>query len=923
MTDEIIGRAGELAELDVFLDGIETEARGLVFEGEPGIGKTRLWRAGVEAATERGHTVLVARPAAAEAQLPFAALGDLLGGALDSALPTLPPPQRKALESALLLDENAGPVDQRAIGLGCLGVVRAAAAARPVVVAVDDLHWVDPVSARALDFVLRRLGPERVGFLAARRPVETAAGLLLPERALREEHMAVARVGPLTLGGIFELLRSRLGMTLPRPTLRQVHEASGGNPFYALEFGRALRRRGPPSQAGAADLPVPPSLQDLVRERLAQLDAGVLRVLGAVALLPEAAVPVVQAACAGADRALDAATTDGVVEIDGARIRFTHPLLATGVLSLLDRHDRRALHARLAESVHDRLDAARHRGLAAERPDASLAADLDDAATRAVARGAADLAVELGTLAIDLTPADQADVRNRRRLAAALYRYRTGAIAQMREDLEALIAELPPGRERALALRWLAVSRDDDFDAAVELCEQARAEAGDDLELRYEIESFLPIVWIVRGDVASAARHARAAFAAAEELGDESRLTVAIALHGLLETWLGHAPVELLERGVELERGLGVAPDYYGSPTVSRARRLLYVGRLDEARGDFESTLRTALERGDEPSQVGCHLALSELECRAGNWEAADAHALAGYELTERQGTRQSEAALLYARALVDAHRGLVDEARAEAVRAAEQSARVKSGLFRMLSLSVLGFLELSLGNVAAANAHLADLPALLDESGYREPGVCPCFPNAIEAAIGVHDLERARRLTHDFERQARAADNAWALAASRRCEGLVLAGAGDIDEALAALHDSVRMHGSLPLPFELARTQLAQGGLERRMSHKRAARESLEQALAVFEALGAPLWAAKARSEIARIGGRAVPRRGELTETERLIADLVAAGRTNSEVATELSLSTRTVQWNLTKIYRKLGVRSRTELAASLSPGA
>ena len=923
MSDEIVGRGDELAGLDEFLRAVPVHSCGLVLEGEAGIGKTRLWHAGVEAAEDRGHAVLVARPVAAEAQMPFTTLGDLLEGVLPDLLRTLPAPQRRALECALLMTESGEPVDQRALGLGVLGVLRAAAGARPVVLAVDDLHWVDSASAQALDFALRRLREEPVGLLAARRPPGVEDAALVPERAFAEDAVSIARVGPLTLGAIYELLRSRLGMTLPRPTLRHVHETSGGNPFYALEFGRALQRRGQPLRMDAAELPIPPSLQELVRERLAQLDAGVLEVVGTIALLPEATVPVVKAAWpdADTDAALDAAVADGVVETDGTRLRFTHPLLAAGMLSLLDRRERQALHARLAQSAHDQLDRVRHRAIAAGRPDAGLAADLDAAAAQALARGSADLAVELGTLAVDLTPADEPEQRNRRRLEMAVYRYRTGAVAQMREDLEVLCAELPAGRQRALALRWLAVSRDDDFEAAVQICERARDEAGDDLELLYEIDSFLPIMWIVRGDVRAAATHSAAALAAAESIGDDTRLAVAIAIHGLLGTWLGNAPVELVERGVEVELGLDRPPDFYGSPTVTRARRALYVGRLAEARRDFEWSLRIALERGDEPSQIGAHLALSEVACRAGDWDAAAEHGRAGHELAEQQGAAQGEAGMLYVRALVDAHRGRVAEARDGATRAMERSETVKSGLFRMQSESVLGFLELSLGDVEAADARLASLPELLSRAGYREPGVCPCLPNAVDAALGMHDLERADRLTGELEELARAADNAWAIAAASRCRGLVLAAAGDVDAARARLESSVREHRALPMPFELARSLLALGVVERRASHKRAARDALEEALALFEELGAPLWADKARSELSRIGGRAVPHGGALTETERLIADLVALGRTNSEVAAELSLSARTVQWNLTKIYRKLGVRSRTELAVTRGP--
>jgi DNA-binding CsgD family transcriptional regulator len=204
---------------------------------------------------------------------------------------------------------------------------------------------------------------------------------------------------------------------------------------------------------------------------------------------------------------------------------------------------------------------------------------------------------------------------------------------------------------------------------------------------------------------------------------------------------------------------------------------------------------------------------------------------------------------------------------------------------------------------------------------GLGEPGVLRYIPDEVEALIELGEFERARALVDAFEERGRALDRVWALATGARSRALLLAAGGDLAGAHAALERALEAHERLPQPFERGRTLLALGTVRRRSGQKRAARETLEQALRIFEHLGARLWAERTRGELRRIGGRAVSG-GQLSETEERIVALVCAGQTNQQVARALSLSVKTVAWNLSKVYRKLGVRSRTELTARASAG-
>jgi hypothetical protein len=330
MAREILGRDEELGLLNAFLDGTDRGVRGLVLEGEAGVGKSTLWAAGLASAEQRGFQVL-SRPAEAERGLPHVVLADLLEGVVEKVLPTLSAPRRRALEGALLMDRAPEyELDPRALAVAVRTCFQMLAEKRPLVLAVDDTQWVDASCASALAFALRRLRSERILLLFARRLDECGEGPAV-EEALEPDAVERLRVGPLSIGAIHTLLQRRLGRPFARPTLRRLHEISGGNPFYALELARGLD-----SASATVDslepFPVPERLERLVGARLAGLRGATHEALLLIAAHGRPSTALLDAAGINLN-ALEPAFAAQVVELSTDEVRFTHPLLA----SVLDR----------------------------------------------------------------------------------------------------------------------------------------------------------------------------------------------------------------------------------------------------------------------------------------------------------------------------------------------------------------------------------------------------------------------------------------------------------------------------------------------------------------------------------------------------------------------------------------------------------
>jgi DNA-binding CsgD family transcriptional regulator len=908
---DIVGRHDELAVVSRFLRD-DFGAVALTIEGEAGIGKTTLWRTGVAMAQERSYTVLSCRPSAAEVRLSYAALGDLLVDVLPDALPRLPEPQRHALAVSLALEEP-GPraPDRRVIALALLSVLSTVARDGPVLVAIDDVQWLDRPSAAVLEFVGRRLegGPVKV-LLAERREAAADASPLV--QAFPEEMRAKLVVGPLALGALHRIITSRLGVSLPRPSLVRVHEITAGNPFYALEIAKPLSD----GSIGYDDpLPVPATLLDLVARRLAGLPRRMRAVLEVVAMLSDPTVTIVEAALPSQDTRLtvDRGISAGLLERRGDRIRFTHPLLAVAVARELDPARRRRLHRKLAQLLSDPEERARHLALAATGPSDEAAQALDVAAQHAAARGSPTTAFELADLAVALTPPNRPAETHRRRIASAVHRIPAGDKVGARRTLEQLIDELPAGGRRAEALFHVSRTRLDDVDAQRRLAAQALQEASDEA-LRIRILQQLSNSSLLVGDMAAALAHARAAFEAAEVIGDDWLFASSAAQLGVLETFDGDVTPGLLERAVEIEPNTDYLAPKYQSPTLALGHRLQFQGtRLDTARELLLRADTSARAHGDHGSRPWLHLA--ELEIAAGEWERATAYAVEGYEIMEQYDAPQAQSALLYAWALARTYLGDVEQARALAERGLALARSTKSVNHEINNMRVLGFLDLSLGDAEAAAAHLLPVVSRSAAMRYGRAGVARRLPDAVDALIMGGQLGHARRLLEQLELLARELEFPAVKAAALRSRGLLRAAEGDPLGALEPLERALELDERSPLPFERGRTLLALGETRRRAGRKRAAREALHSAVAIFDQLGARLWAARARAELGRISGRAETS-DALTGTQARIAELVAAGRTNREVAAALFVSERTVEGHLTRIYDKLGVRSRAELA-------
>src|SRR4051794_25746323 len=504
MSAEVIGRTGERESLDRFLEALADGPAVLVLEGPPGIGKTALLRATVEAAQGGGAEVLSCAAGVSETRLAYAGLADLLRRVDPDLLDRLPDPQRDALDAALLRSGTVAQVDRRAVATAVLSVIEALAEDGVVVIAIDDAHWLDGSTAHVIDFCARRF-PGSVGLLLSQRVGETSwvSGLA---RFRPTEVFEILPVGPLAAGDLQRVLRARLPKALDRNTVARVNKASGGNPFYALELARGLPAGAPPSPT----LPLPATLDEVVSSHIARLEPGVEEVLLAIASLADPTVESLERALgAEAVDRLDAAEEIGVVELRGSKVRFTHPLLAGGVYARATTSRRRDMHRRLSEAVPDVEERARHLAYAG-MPGAIDA--LDEAARHVAARGAPDAAADLLELALGLGAGNDVRVR------AAEHHFDAGAPKRARALLEEAVAMLPPGHGKARALILLAEVRyrDDSFPAAHELLEQAHAEAAGDAQLSVMIDVRIAFVMFGLGRVADAGAPSQAALRRAQ-----------------------------------------------------------------------------------------------------------------------------------------------------------------------------------------------------------------------------------------------------------------------------------------------------------------------------------------------------------------------------------------------------------------------
>ncbi|HYN98183.1 MAG TPA: helix-turn-helix transcriptional regulator, partial [Actinomycetota bacterium] len=658
-----------------------------------------------------------------------------------------------------------------------------------------------------------------------------------------------------------------------------------------------------------------------VRGRLLELSDAGTRALLTVAATSSPDLRMVRAVLGDdAEIGIADACAAGTIEVDGDRLRSAHPLIGATAYLELSPDERRKLHSRLAGAVDEPEQQARHLALAAEGPADEGAAALEAAAGAAARRGAPGTAAELAEQAARLTGPDAASDRHRRSVLAGYHHLRSANFPRAKTLLEEVVNDAPVGIDRANARCLLGeviylLGRTPE---AITLFEQALGEAGGDPWVSSHIEMDLAMTGFQLIDFRSSQRHSHAGLEHAERSGVESRIAQALGVAIFNDCLVGEGVDEtLVQRALALEDFDAPTMIWVG-PTFVAPMLWMWSGQIDRARAGFQRMLQMLLDRGQDASICLMGIYITRAVCWAGDMDSAEQYAQASRLASEHSGWAAGRAFAAAAGAMVDCLAGRSADARAK-IQEASVLFGTQSPVRTLWMMSCLGALELSLGDYAATDQVLAPYLPLVERSGVGEPGVVAFVADEAEALIGLNRGDEAEPLIDWLAQRGKALDRAWALAAAARCRALKLGSEGRRMEAMEAAGDALSKHELVPMPIEQARTLLVKGRLHRRNKEKAAAKECLEEALAIFQGAGALAWADRAREELERVGLR--PRApGELTPTEARVADLAAAGLSTKAIAAEAFLTPKSVEGVLTRVYRKLGVTSRAQLASKLA---
>jgi len=900
----VVSRPLEFRAVTEFLRSASQQPSGLVIEGEPGIGKTTLWLSALEEARGRGYQVFSARVGQAESVLAYAAVADLLRDIDDSVLAELSDVQRVAVDRVLLRASSEDhTTDQHVVAAAFAAVFDRLVTDSPVLIAIDDLQWLDRSSKDVLAFAARRF-KGGIGLLVTERSDAEGGSSVTWLHLSTPDRIERVRIGPLSIGGLHMLISSRLGRSLPRPTMVRIAETSGGNPFFALELARAID-----IESSQVKSKLPSSLSELMRLRIGQLDRDARKLLLAAASVADPTVELLAQVTGAPVESLGDAEAKGIIGIEGNQVRFAHPLLAQSVYTDATAAERRAMHRSLAQTVRVPELRARHMALAASSADPETLNALDIAAEAAAARGAPAAAAELAELAIHLG-GDHPE----RLIHAAQHHFNAGDPQRARALLEETVHRLPSGPLRGSALNLLAGVHlyDDNWTEAVAVLERALDDAEDSPALLVQTLIVLAFGQRMISKFDDSLASAQKAVTNAEQLGDPALISRALAMSVQLNFMYGNGVDELsLRRAVDLED-----PDIDGhtafSASMVEGLVLAWTGRLDEAGARMQALHRRCTERGAENDFTAVASCAALVEIWRGNFAEAARRADEANERAEQGGG--SLAIALSMRSMVAAYLGREDDSRSDARAVLDTADRTASPRLAEWPVMTLGFLEVSIGNHAEALAVMQPMQRTFESIPGTEIMTATFIPDAVEAMIALGRGGEAEPLIAALERNGRRLDRPWMLATGARCRSMLLAAKGDVEAAARKAQEAMAEHERLPMPFERARTQLLVGQLQRRQRQKERSRATLREALQSFEAMGAQLWAGRVRSELAR--AEVVPTRDlALTPSERRVAELAASGMTNKDVAAALFISPKTVESNLGRIYRKLGINSRAEL--------
>jgi len=906
----LLGRNEERLALDRLLaQALDGRSGALALVGEPGIGKTALLDHAAERA--QGMRVLRARGVESEAVIPFAGLSELLHPLL-GALDRIPPPQARALAGALALGPaRAG--DRFAVGAATLSLLSASAEEEPLVLLVDDAHWLDRPSAETLLFAARRLLADPIAIVLSAREGQPSL--------LNGADLRTLRVAGLDRSHAAELLSS---MGVADAAVARLYGATGGNPLALRELASA--DTDPAGVPGALPIPISTSIGTSFLARFGGLPESTRRMLVLVAASDVRTLAVL--ARAAADIGLDvsdlaAAEQAGLVTIGPGEVEFSHPLARTAMYADASAQERREAHAALAGALPDRDSDRRawHMAAASAGPDDQASDALEQAGVRAHERSAYAVAAAAFERAAGLASLD--DARDRLLLAAADAAWLAG-------DAQRALALLD--RAQAYLPAPIVAARIDYLRGRIAM------RCG-------PVEDGYPLV-----------------VGAARQIADtDPELAVAMlaqAVHGCLYTCDTPAMIAAAEFAVELAgrqesyrakflatmaQGIALVADGQGEAGAASARRAVEIlERSEELREDPEllvwaafgplwlreaGTGRRLIEQASERVRVQAALGslpyllhlLARDQATTDRWSAAEASYDEAIRLGRETGQRVEVAAALAGLAWLEARQGRADRCREHAAEAMKMCDELGLGLFGVWAIQALGDLELGLGRPAAAIEHHLTQAQALRSSGIADVDLSPA-PELVEALLRLGRHEQAAALAVDFAAQAVAKGQSWALARAARCRGL-LADTGEME----FFEEALELHGRTPDAFETARTHLAYGACLRRARKRVLAREQLRSAIEIFERLGAQPWFEQARAELAATGETAHSRKAstldDLTPQELRIARLLCEGKTTREVAAAIFVSPKTVEYHLGHVYRKLGIHSREELLAAFGP--
>lgn len=878
--------------------------------GPAGIGKSTVLDAVAHAAAGESR-VLRAAAAEAEAELPYLALVDLFGAAIAEVGAGLPNQLRAALDAALLRSAApATPHDQLAVRLAVLEVLRLLAARQPVLVVLDDVQWVDEPSAGVLAFVARRLEGVAVEVLAAERVPDGESPTL---SALCPEPCTELALTPLPDTDIAELLRARFRDALPYGALARASAASGGNPLYAVELGRLLTRAEAPRTA-LDPLPVPGRLRQLLADRLAALpeaSAAALLVAASAARPTRALV----ARIANQPHGLVAAEAAGVVATDaGGAVRFTHPMLREMVYADAPAALRRSVHERLAEVADDPVERARHLALARPSPDAGLATALVEAASVARQRGAPDSAADLARLAADRTPPEQPGLAAERRLIAATHAYSAGrpdaaaayALAALRD------ADQPSTRVRARLL--LVDVAEQDQSGVGPLLDAATADAGGDPTLLARVHLFRALKEFADGNLATSLAELELAELAADTCGDLDTAVEVLCWRGSVEARLtGRSVDDIFERAWQLTAGLPLSMSVVTARHRGATIKLLQ-GEVGEAVRRIDA-LRSTVERSGTVRHLASVLVqATQILGRAGR--CADAVATGRECLKLYRDTVTTIGPGLVVAADAELNGGDPEQAAAYALEAVQASIAVGDDDFLRIAYALIGQGHVQRGEPAAAVDPMRRAYAIEQRVGQRDPAIVPWHADFVEALVAVGARAEAAEVLDEVSGHAKRLGRSVVELSLARAQAALTAAEDGPRPAAEELSTVLRRWAGHPYPVEEARAWHALAVLQRRAHRRGAARDALLEAVNRFADIGAEPWHQVSLDELARLDGARGP---GLTETEQRIVELVRSGATNREIAASVFLSVKAVEANLTRLYRRLGVRNRAQLARAV----